>query len=67
MDRRKFHPVGVEIALTSPVASPLVSAYFAVIRHRPGHRGRSIAKPSPSERISSYFDVLSSAFVSQDA
>jgi hypothetical protein len=36
MDRRKFHPVGVEIALTSPVASPLASAYFAVTRHRPG-------------------------------
>jgi hypothetical protein len=35
MDRRKFHPAGVEIAPTSPVASPLASAYFAVTRHRP--------------------------------
>jgi hypothetical protein len=35
MDRRKFHPVGVEIALTSPVASALAAAYFMVTRHRP--------------------------------
>jgi hypothetical protein len=44
MDRRKFHPAGVEIAPTSPVASPRAPAYFVVTRHRPDAWGRSAAK-----------------------